>query len=155
MQDSILRSGPTRRLQFISSLLVNCPCRAASKSGASSDSRQPDTWKISAACARPSASTSPDSPQTTVPSITALHLHPNREELDMSVWTREEIARYIKNDLLLDQLRLADTGVTIANIQDDTPLLGSGLSIDSVDALDLLVGVEKKFGLTLPDLNTT
>ncbi len=73
----------------------------------------------------------------------------------MSVWTREEIARYIKNDLLLDQLRLADTGVTIANIQDDTPLLGSGLSIDSVDALDLLVGVEKKFGLTLPDLNTT
>jgi acyl carrier protein len=73
----------------------------------------------------------------------------------MSVWTREEIARYIKNDLLLDQLRLADTGVTIANIQDDTPLLGGGLSIDSVDALDLLVGVEKKFGLTLPDLNTT
>jgi acyl carrier protein len=73
----------------------------------------------------------------------------------MSVWTHEEIANYIKNDLLLDQLRLADTGVTIADIQDDTPLLGSGLSIDSVDALDLLVGVEKKFGLTLPDLNST
>jgi acyl carrier protein len=73
----------------------------------------------------------------------------------MSVWTHEAIANYIKHDLLLDQLRLADTGVTIADIQDDTPLLGSGLSIDSVDALDLLVGVEKKFGLTLPDLNST
>jgi acyl carrier protein len=73
----------------------------------------------------------------------------------MSVWTRDQIANYIKTDLLLEQLRLADTGMTIANIQDDTPLLDGGLSIDSVDALDLLVGVEKKFGLILPDLDKT
>ena len=70
----------------------------------------------------------------------------------MTMWTREEIVSCIKNDLLLGQLQLADTGVTASDIQDDTPLLDGGLSIDSVDALDLLVGIEKKFGLTLPDL---
>jgi len=73
----------------------------------------------------------------------------------MSVWTHDEIASFIKIDLLLDQLQLADTGLTIANLHDDTPLLGGGLSIDSVGALDLLVGIEKKFGLTLPDLDAT
>lgn len=73
----------------------------------------------------------------------------------MTMWTREEIVSYIKNDLLLEQLQLADTGVSASDIQEGTPLLDGGLSIDSVDALDLLVGIEKKFGLTLPDLSKT
>jgi len=70
----------------------------------------------------------------------------------MTMWTREEIVSYIKNDLLLGQLQLGDTGVSASDIQEDTPLLDGGLSIDSVDALDLLVGIEKKFKLTLPEL---
>ena len=68
-------------------------------------------------------------------------------------WTRDSILLTIKKDLLLDNLDLANDGVTLDDIKDDTPLMGDGLSIDSVDALDLLVGVERKFGLDLPDLN--
>lgn len=68
-------------------------------------------------------------------------------------WTRESILLFIKKDLLLERLDLGSSGLTLDDIKDDTPLVGEGLSIDSVDALDLLVGIEKKFGLDLPDLN--
>ena len=67
-------------------------------------------------------------------------------------WTRDEIVNVIKKDLLLERLDLANAGVTLQDIKDDTPLLNEGLAIDSVDALDLLVAVEKTFGLKLPDL---
>lgn len=67
-------------------------------------------------------------------------------------WTRESILLFIKKDLLLEGLDLASDGLTLEDIDEDTRLLGEGLSIDSVDALDLLVGVEKKFGLQLPEL---
>lgn len=70
-------------------------------------------------------------------------------------WTRDSILLVIKKDLLLDNLDLANDGVTLEDIKDDTPLMGDGLSIDSVDALDLLVGVERKFRLSLPDLNAS
>ncbi|HEV7372753.1 acyl carrier protein [Arenibaculum sp.] len=70
-----------------------------------------------------------------------------------SEWTRDSIILFIKKDLLLENLDLASDGLTLDGIQDDTPLLGEGLSIDSVDAMDLLVGIEKKFGLDLPDLD--
>ena len=37
-------------------------------------------------------------------------------------------------------------------IADDTPLFGpEGLGLDSVDALQLVVALEKKYGLKLPD----
>jgi acyl carrier protein len=68
-------------------------------------------------------------------------------------WTREAILLFIKKDLLLEGLDLESDGLTLDDIKDDTLLLGEGLAIDSVDALDLLVGVEKKFGLDLPDLD--
>src|SRR5689334_265435 len=67
-------------------------------------------------------------------------------------WTREQVIDFIKRDLLLDRLDLANAGVTLEDIKDDTPLLHEGLAIDSVDAMDLLVGVEKNFGLKLPEL---
>jgi acyl carrier protein len=69
----------------------------------------------------------------------------------MSEWTRAEIVSYIKKDLLLEQLDLANSGVALEDIEDDTPLLNDGLDIDSVGALDLLVGLEKKFDLRLPE----
>lgn len=68
-------------------------------------------------------------------------------------WTREEISEFVKKDLLLERLDLASTGTTLADIADDTPLLHEGLAIDSVDALDLLVEVEKTFYLSLPDMS--
>lgn len=70
-------------------------------------------------------------------------------------WTREEIVNFIKKDLLLERLDLANAGTTLEDIKDDTPLLHEGLAIDSVDALDLLVEVEKTFGLKLPEMGRT
>jgi acyl carrier protein len=68
-------------------------------------------------------------------------------------WTREAVLHFIRKDLLLEGLDLAGDGTTMDDIGEDTRLLGEGLAIDSVDAMDLLVGVEKKFGLDLPDLD--
>jgi acyl carrier protein len=42
--------------------------------------------------------------------------------------------------------------VTAAEIADDLPLFGAGgLGLDSVDALQLVVGLDKNFGLKIPD----
>lgn len=50
--------------------------------------------------------------------------------------------------VLGDAVGLADT----ASIGPDTPLIGGGLSLDSVAVLELLVGLENEFGVELhPD----
>jgi len=42
--------------------------------------------------------------------------------------------------------------VTAAEIADDMPLFGpGGLGLDSVDALQLVVGLDKNFGVKIPD----
>jgi acyl carrier protein len=54
----------------------------------------------------------------------------------------------IKN-LMVENLMLQ---VTAAEIGDDQPLFGSGsLGLDSVDALQLVVALDKNFGLKIPD----
>jgi len=49
--------------------------------------------------------------------------------------------------LMIDTLRLED--VTPADIVDDEPLIGGGLSLDSIDALELVVRLEKEFGIKI------
>ena len=49
--------------------------------------------------------------------------------------------------LLIDTLKLE--GVTPETIPDDEPLIGSGLSLDSIDALELVVQLEKEFGIKI------
>lgn len=36
-------------------------------------------------------------------------------------------------------------------IDDDAPLFGEGLELDSIDALELVVGLEKEFGIAIAD----
>ena len=45
--------------------------------------------------------------------------------------------------LIVDALHLE--GVAPADIKDDAPLFGEGLGLDSVDALELVVALEKEF----------
>ena len=57
---------------------------------------------------------------------------------------REQIKTMMVENLML-QVRAEEIG-------DDTPLFGPGsLGLDSVDALQLVVGLDKTFGLKIPD----
>lgn len=69
-------------------------------------------------------------------------------------WSERHILDCIKQDLLLDRLELGDMGFTLETIPDDALLLDEdGLGLDSVDALDLLVGVERTFGFKFGEID--
>jgi acyl carrier protein len=55
------------------------------------------------------------------------------------------IARLKK--LIVETLRLED--IAPGDIPDDEPLIGGGLSLDSIDALELVVRLEKEFGIKI------
>ena len=61
---------------------------------------------------------------------------------------RDEIKRSLKR-LLIDGLRLQD--LRPDDIQDAAPIFVDGLGLDSVDALELVVLVEEKFNIQIPD----
>ncbi|MBS3918255.1 MAG: acyl carrier protein [Deltaproteobacteria bacterium] len=51
--------------------------------------------------------------------------------------------------LIITRLKLAD--LTPDMIETDAPLFGEGLGLDSIDALELVLGLEKEFGVIIPD----
>jgi acyl carrier protein len=51
--------------------------------------------------------------------------------------------------LLIQALDLR--GKSEADIDDDAPLFGAGLGLDSLDALELAVALEDRFGVAVPD----
>lgn len=51
--------------------------------------------------------------------------------------------------LIITSLNLP--GVTPADIVDEAPLFGAGLGLDSVDALELVVALEKTYGIQIAD----
>jgi acyl carrier protein len=54
--------------------------------------------------------------------------------------------------MIIDSLRIE--GMTPAEIDSDAPLFGEGLGLDSIDALQLVVAMEKEFGVVVPDAAT-
>jgi len=54
-------------------------------------------------------------------------------------------------ELLVSGLKLHD--VTAADIGDDTPLFDRGLGLDSLDAVEMVVLVKKKYGVQIKDMN--
>ena len=51
--------------------------------------------------------------------------------------------------LIVETLQLDD--VDVSTLDDSAPLIGSGLSLDSIDALELVVKIEKEFGIKVQD----
>ena len=49
--------------------------------------------------------------------------------------------------LIIDVLQLED--ITPADIDADAPLFADGLGLDSIDALELGVAIQKRYGITL------
>ena len=50
---------------------------------------------------------------------------------------------------IIEQLNLED--ISVAEIGDNDPLFGDGLGLDSIDALELIVMLDKDYGIKLTD----
>ena len=60
----------------------------------------------------------------------------------------ESFVLELKN-LIIKTLKLEE--ITPEEIEDDGPLFGEGLGLDSIDALELVVALEKTYGVVIPD----
>ena len=56
-----------------------------------------------------------------------------------------ELKHFIVRRLRLEQ-------IDPDSIRDDAPLVGGGLDLDSIDLLELVVGLEKEYGLKIADV---
>lgn len=63
----------------------------------------------------------------------------------------EELIPKVKQ-MIIDSLRIE--GMSPEEIETDAPLFGEGLGLDSIDALQLVVAMEKEFGVVVPDAAT-
>ncbi|MBD3393336.1 MAG: acyl carrier protein [Chitinivibrionales bacterium] len=62
----------------------------------------------------------------------------------------DELIAKLKEQII-ETLNLSD--VTPDDIDPDARLVGEGLGLDSIDTLELLVLLEKEYGVTVPDVN--
>jgi acyl carrier protein len=60
----------------------------------------------------------------------------------------DTLRREIK-ELIISSLNLE--GMTPDEIVDDAPLFQTGLGLDSIDALELAVAIERRYRVTIPD----
>lgn len=58
----------------------------------------------------------------------------------------EELSTQLKSQII-EALNLED--ITPADIDNDAPLFGDGLGLDSIDALELIIIMEKQYGIRI------
>ena len=64
------------------------------------------------------------------------------------------IADHIRRKVIYEGLELEEIGIDLADITDDVLLFDAdGLNLDSIDALEILAGVQREFGLSLPNVD--
>ena len=64
------------------------------------------------------------------------------------VESTEELASELKQ-LIIEALVLED--VDVSDIVTDAPLFGAGLELDSIDALELAIALEERYGVTIDE----
>lgn len=52
-------------------------------------------------------------------------------------------------EMIVEELDLRDRAAS--DIDDDAPLFGAGLGLDSLDALQLAMAIEERFGVRIPE----
>lgn len=57
--------------------------------------------------------------------------------------------KHAVKEMIIQRLKLE--GMTAGDIEDQAPLFGEGLGLDSIDALELVLGVEQTFGVKIED----
>ncbi|WP_440055551.1 hypothetical protein ACSLBF_05250 [Pseudoalteromonas sp. T1lg65] len=62
--------------------------------------------------------------------------------------TLESVMQFIKQDIIVDNLEVVDS---IDEIENDAQLIGDGLDLDSIEVLDLVVSIEKKYHFKFKD----
>jgi len=62
--------------------------------------------------------------------------------------TTEELKQQLKNQVI-EFLNL--TALQPADIKDDEPLFGEGLGLDSIDSLELIVLLQREYGIVIKD----
>ena len=60
-------------------------------------------------------------------------------------------------ELVVETCNLQEVGITADHIKDDEPLIdpSSPLGIDSLDAVEIVVALEKKYKVRIRDINTS
>jgi acyl carrier protein len=67
---------------------------------------------------------------------------------------KDELLKWVREELIFKRLNLVDLDLTIDDVGETTKLFDEeGLSLDSVDGLELGVGIEQKFGIKVGQLN--
>ncbi len=61
---------------------------------------------------------------------------------------KEKLCAFLKK-MIIDTLRLED--ITVEEIDNEAPLFREGLELDSIDALELVVAIEKIFYVIIED----
>jgi acyl carrier protein len=69
------------------------------------------------------------------------------EALEQVALKRQALCRRV-SDIVVAQL---DLSVDPGWITDDQPLFGRGLELDSIDALELMIGIEEEFLVSITD----
>lgn len=68
--------------------------------------------------------------------------------MEETIQNTEQLCEFLKT-MIIDTLRLED--VTVGEIENDAPLFREGLGLDSIDALELVVAIEKTFNVVIED----
>ena len=64
------------------------------------------------------------------------------------------IADHIRRKVIYEGLELEEIGIDLADVTDDVRLFDeNGLNLDSIDGLEILAGVQREFGLSIPNVD--